>query len=260
MLRHSRKLFFDIETVPHPNLKDFVDIDKPTIGDLTNADLSAILEANGRPKSGSKSDLIDRIQDEPTVEIMEDLEERLESLEADELAKHAKDAALDPDKGMIVAIGFRIGEDGETNAGVVGEDPTEDKPEGLTEKELIETFWSAFESCAGHTVTWNGLNFDLPYIQRRSFDLGIKPTMFPQYARYRVEPTTDLMAILNNWYGGTSLKFFCKRYGIQVAEDEVEEITGAQVSDLDPETLRKYVIADVDRLVAIFQRMKGFYF
>lgn len=163
-------------------------------------------------------------------------------------------AALDPDYGRILSIGYSYC--GPIHVRIVGE-----TYDGYTanEGDLIDAFWGHLFDCRGCCVGYNILSFDLPYLMRRSMALGVKVPMLPILARYRVEPVTDLMAILYNWgsekYKG--LKQVCKLYGIP---NTCPDVDGSKVKDLDRETLRAYQESDVRLVMALFSKMNGIYF
>lgn len=183
-------------------------------------------------------------------------------------------AALDPDYGKILSIGFSV-TTAEANAINVfvnrdvyfpnPENPPEDHqwlaaPEyAVTEGELLEIFWNEFAACAGCCVGYNILGFDLPYLLRRSMALGVKPPFAPNLAKFRTEPVTDLMMILYNWGADRykSLKQVAKLYRLPVSLPGVD---GSMVSGLPVEDLVKYQTSDIELTAALYQRMNGVYF
>jgi len=92
---------------------------------------------------------------------------------------------------------------------------------------------------------------------RRSFDLGVKASIIPSLAKYRLEPTIDLMGILYNWGAAKGLKWVCKRYGI---DNPLPDLDGSMVQDMDAETLRAYAANDVKLVQALYKKMSGIYF
>jgi hypothetical protein len=95
----------------------------------------------------------------------------------------------------------------------------------------------------------NIIGYNLPYLLRRSFDLGIQVPIQPQLSKFRIDPTIDLTAILYNWGPAKGLKWVCKRYGIRNPLPDLDgsHAKGGQspVVNMDPETLRKYAGNDV---------------
>ena len=178
---------------------------------------------------------------------------------AEKKAEQIASAALDADYGQIVSIGYAIN---------FPEDHIVDPPvtvllntgqPGKTESDLIVAFWKRFAECDGRCVGYNILNFDLPYLLRRSFALGVRPLVFLNMARYRTEPVTDLMAILYNWgndrYKG--LKTVARLYGLP---NDCPDVDGSQVETLSVDDLIKYQASDVRLVMRLYARMNGIYF
>lgn len=163
-------------------------------------------------------------------------------------AEQAEKAALDADYGKIVALGFK--EDGFPIHSILSDIE-------MSEREMIEVFWQYYKEQGGRSCGYNIIGFDLPYLMRRSFALGVKPTIIPNLAKYRTSPTLDLMMVLFNWYGFKSMKWVAKRYRL---DNPLPELEGSQVATMDGETLRAYVENDVYLVYQLYERMKGVYF
>jgi uncharacterized protein YprB with RNaseH-like and TPR domain len=159
-------------------------------------------------------------------------------------------APLDADLGKVIAISLQSGMESQVEVHLIGD------PETKSESDLIRWFWTAFAKADARSCGYNIIGFDLPYLLRGSFDLGIQVPIQPQLSKFRTEPTTDLMAILYNWGPAKGLKWVCKRYGI---ENRLPELDGSQVANMDPETLRKYAGNDVYLVVELYKRMCGVY-
>lgn len=180
-------------------------------------------------------------------------------------------AALDPDYGKVLSIGYATDVDGPIMTYAVGQcvnieyytDPHNAvliKEILLTEQDLLSHFWNVFTDCRGHCVGYNILGFDLPYLLRRSMALGVKVPFVPSLARYRTDPVTDLMAILYNWgadkYKG--LKQVAKLYGIP---NNCPDMDGSQISaDTPAQILHTYQASDVQLVIDLYQKMNGIYF
>lgn len=176
-------------------------------------------------------------------------------------------AALDPDYGKILSIGYALGPNLPISVLMVG-DPVcvewDEKGEEVafsevSEADIICEFWDTFARCQGSCVGFNILSFDLPYLMRRSMYLGIKVPYLPVLARYRSDPVTDLMAILCNWdtYKAKGLKQMAKLLGITPLCPDVD---GAMVAKMSREELRSYQVSDVDLVQRLFLKMNGVYF
>jgi DNA polymerase elongation subunit (family B) len=166
-------------------------------------------------------------------------------------AEQIAQAPLDADLGKVIAIAMQFGVENQVEVSLAGDSETR------TETELIKWFWSAYARADGRSCGYNIIGFDLPYLLRRSFELGITVPIFPRLAKFQIEPTIDLMGILYNWGTPRGLKWVCKRYGI---ENPLPELNGSQVAEMDRETLRKYAGNDVYLAVELYKRMCGVYF
>jgi DNA polymerase elongation subunit (family B) len=231
--RKLPRLFFDLETAANPEA-------------LTLAP-EPIIEAPANYKDPEK---IAAYVAEKTAAAKAELVER---------------AALDPDYGKILSIGYSFGPELPVQVIAAGDPVCVDwDTEGnetvfreLTESDLINDFWKAFASCDGRCVGFNILSFDLPYLLARSMYLGIKVPMLPMLAKFRSDPVTDLYAIRYNWGPGKGLKQVCKLLSIP---NNCPDVDGSKVKDLDREKLKAYQASDVQLTQALFTRMNGVYF
>jgi len=168
----------------------------------------------------------------------------------EEKTKQIDRAALDSDYGKIVAIGVKE-DDSPINSRICGSGQIGG------EADILVWFWHLLNLHNGQSCGYNTIGFDLPYLMRRSFALGIKPSIIPNLAKYRTHPTLDLMNVLYNWGRAKSLKWVCQRYGI---ENPLPDLNGSQVKDMDAETLKLYVENDVNLTYHLYQKMLGIYF
>ena len=166
-------------------------------------------------------------------------------------AEQVERAALDPDVGQIIAVALRRFPSEATNAVLVGDADVPD------EAALLRVIWREIAACGGRVAGYNIIGFDLPYILRRSFALGVQAPLALRVAKYQTEPITDLMGVLYNWGPAKGLKDVAKLYGIA---NPLPALDGSQVADMDRETLRAYAMNDVDMTVALFEKMRGVYF
>jgi hypothetical protein len=160
-------------------------------------------------------------------------------------------APLDSDLAKIAGIGYAIGEDGPIVPNIVSKKNTE--------KKVIEDFWLQFALVRGRCAGYNIISFDLPFIMKRSFDLGVKPSIIPYLAKFRSEPITDLFMLLCNWdyRNGHKFKWVCKRYGVEIL---AEGVNGSMVKDMSEKELREYMISDVSAVRELYYKMRGYYF
>ena len=101
---------------------------------------------------------------------------------------------------------------------------------GLSEKEMIESFWRIAKRI-DQFITFNGRNFDVPFIMMRSAMLGVKVTKNLMGYRYGDEHI-DLLEQFT-FYGATrkfNLDFYCQSFGI--GSPKSKDISGMEVKNL----------------------------
>jgi 3'-5' exonuclease len=110
----------------------------------------------------------------------------------------------------------------------------EDKPafyKGMTEAEMISKFWEVSEKI-DQVITFNGRNFDVPFLMMRSALLKIKPSKNFLGYRYSTESHIDLLEQFT-FYGITrkfNLDFYCHAFGIKSPKSK--EVSGMEVKNL----------------------------
>ncbi len=187
-------------------------------------------------------------------------------------------AALDPDAAFASSIAYRLGENDQTRVHILVPESgdidyareiedlgchisaylyAEEPERAQMERTLLEAFWAAFAETDGYCAGYNVLGFDLPFILRRSMALQIEPpAILPRMAKYQSDPARDLCGLLYNWQPGKGLKAVAKLHGLPNALPDVD---GGDVAALDWRTEAAYVANDVALVVALHQRMDGYY-
>jgi len=155
--------------------------------------------------------------------------------------------ALDVDCNRIVCLGYKD---------LDGGDPTVDicKDEDA-EAAALDKFWFSHSQYYTRLVTFYGLSFDLPVLMRRSLYLGVKyPTL--NIDRYRTNHIDICQKLsFNGALKPRSLKFYCKRFGIQTGDP----FDGADVAQMVKEgrwdDIAAHCIADIGATHAIAERL-----
>lgn len=101
---------------------------------------------------------------------------------------------------------------------------------GFSEKEMLESFWRIAKQI-DQFITFNGRNFDVPFIMMRSAMLGVKVTKNLMGYRYGDEHI-DLLEQFT-FYGLTrkfNLDFYCQSFGIESPKSK--DISGMEVKTL----------------------------
>jgi hypothetical protein len=201
---------------------------------------------------------------------------KIEAAVAEKKADQTAMAALDPDYARVRSIGWAVG-DAEPVILIAqvppplpfSPDPTAPAPEPIdpvalanaAEARVIMLFWERYALSNGVACGFNILNFDLPFLMRRSMALGISlpRASRPDLRRFVTDPITDLMQIMYGWgaqpYKG--LKTVAALYGLPVTAPGVD---GSQVANLTDEQLTEYQRSDVLVTRALHARMNGIYF
>ncbi len=102
---------------------------------------------------------------------------------------------------------------------------------GLPEIEMLESFWRIIE-VTNKVITFNGRNFDIPFLMIRSAMLKIKPSKNLIGRRYDTSSHIDLLEQFT-FYGLTrkfNLDFYCQSFGIE--SPKTKEISGMEVKNL----------------------------
>jgi hypothetical protein len=182
-------------------------------------------------------------------------------------------AALDPDTARVVSISWRDAEKRDDTIQVFainvnGDDETKVRvPDGVRatiypdnehefEGELLMRFWNALTEHQGCSTGYNILGFDLPFMLRRSFALGVRPTVLPHLARYQNAPTRDLYGLLYNWQPGKGLKTVCELYDI---ENPLARFDGGDFANMSLQGQIEYAANDVRLTRELYLRMDGIY-
>lgn len=140
---------------------------------------------------------------------------------------------LSPFRGKIVAIGVVRIDDGRSCAlyEVPGQTDVRSEKSGTrtwisgTERQILEKFWEFFDSDA-RFITFNGRQFDGPFLMIRSAIHGIVPRRDLVGYRYGFHPNCDLREVLN-FFGTVNSRQFkfnldlaCKTFGVETSKSE----------------------------------------
>ena len=157
----------------------------------------------------------------------------------EELFEEAKRfLSLYPFTAKIIAIGMFntenlksivLYESGNDDEWIAGEKITKYKP--LNETEMLNYFWK-YAAKADKLVSFNGRNFDLPFLMMRSALNKIKPVKNLVRNRYDASHHVDLLEQFT-FYGLTNkfnLDFYCHAFG--VVSPKSKGISGMDVKEL----------------------------
>src|SRR5436305_2394087 len=140
---------------------------------------------------------------------------------------------LSPFRGRIVAIGVIRLDDGRSCALYEVPGQTELRTEKVgartfisgSEKQILEKFWTFFDNDA-RFISFNGRQFDGPFLMIRSAIHGVTPKRDLVGYRYGFHPNCDLRETLN-FFGTTNSRQFkfnldlaCKTFGVETSKGE----------------------------------------
>ncbi len=150
-----------------------------------------------------------------------------------EAEEEKRRGALSPFTGRIVAIGVVNAETGRSCAmyEMPGQTEVFTRRDGNrtlisgTEKQILEKFWDYLDK-DDRFISFNGRQFDGPFLMIRSAIHGVTPKRDLVGNRYRFHPNCDLREVLN--FNGTvnprqmrfNLDLACKTFGIQSSKAE----------------------------------------
>lgn len=176
--------------------------------------------------------------------------EKIAAYELEARNRLVERAALDIDLAQILCLG--IWGEGYT-------DPIVKTVDDFTggERELLDWFVDSMKSEGLPLVTFNGLRYDVPLIMRRCLYLNL-PCPQLQVDRFKHPEVVDLAQILS--YDGKldfhSLSFYCNRFGIKTAEQDLDgkSIAQAWLSG-NHDAVREKCRIDVANTAALAQRI-----
>jgi len=177
---------------------------------------------------------------------------KIEQYVKDAKAAQVAKASLDIDLARIVCLGWQLSTDDVPQTALMKDE--------LQEAEMLGRFWHSFWPVyvPGQTVavTFNGLNFDLPLLLRRSLYLGVTAPKL-QLDRYKHIDAIDLMQILclDGRLKMHGLQFYANRFKIPVEQDITGADIGKAVADGDWAAVERHCAADVQTTYLLAKRM-----
>ena len=155
--------------------------------------------------------------------------------------------ALDAMTGRVVCVGMLIDD---------GKEVKEITFAGEDEARIITGFWDALkpgDTVVGHNV----LDFDIRFLQQRSWILGIQPSRTLDTRRYYTADVIDTLQLWTNWSGnkkGVTLDALGSALGCGRKTGE-----GARVAEWwavrDIDSIKKYCCEDVQLTYRVFCRL-----
>jgi DNA polymerase elongation subunit (family B) len=165
---------------------------------------------------------------------------KIEARRVEHREKAIRDAALDPQTGRILAIGF-----GDIIIGLNTDD----------EKTLLEEFWAHCEENQWFLVGFEIFQFDVPYLCRRSWITGVPVPRWVRTGRYLSDRFIDLRDIwgAGEWQPKGKLDGICRAMGIGAKNGD-----GAEFANLwatDREQAIKYIKNEIYMTTELAKRL-----
>jgi predicted PolB exonuclease-like 3'-5' exonuclease len=172
---------------------------------------------------------------------------KIDAYIAEKAAQELDRCSLDVDLCRVVAIGWCL----------EGDAPNVTTLAEATEAQMIAAFWKIAD--ARHLIGFNCLGFDLPVLLRRSLYLALVRPMI-QIDKYRHPAVTDLSDELS--FAGKlrlrSLSFYCKRFGIDVADTLRGADIAAAVRDGRWADVASHCAADIAKTARLAEKLGVF--
>jgi 3'-5' exonuclease len=188
-----------------------------------------------------------------------------ETINDNDLAMMADDEyrnyALKGERGRILTIGLLIEENGVIlQQGGLGRD-RETRQYHLNEARTLRAFWNLvadFNPSRDLFIGHNILDFDLPFIYKRSIIHQIKPTIHLPFRRFQCQPIFDTMWEWSCWRHRISLHDLAQ--ALAVPSPKAAGVTGDNVYDLyqqgQHEEIAQYCLRDVLCVREVFHRLR----
>lgn len=171
---------------------------------------------------------------------------KIEGYIAEEEAEWIRRAALSALTGEVLAIGV-LQDKGYVCLGINGE----------SEKEIIEAFWYIFDNNFNSFVGFNIRRFDLPFLTRRSFKLGIPVPYTLREGRYWSMRMIDLMDqwVMGDYKDSISLDTLAKFLGVGAKTGTGQAFAGLWLAS--KEAGSDYIRNDLEITRACYERMNN---
>lgn len=164
--------------------------------------------------------------------------EKDESLKKEMIDEAIRFTSLYPFTAKVIAIGIYDIEKNKSFVYYESKEIEEWSPEdksvhykGVSEETMLNSFWRVAE-LADQVITFNGRNFDIPFLMLRSALLQIKPSKNFLKNRFDTSSHLDLLELFT-FFGVTrkfNLDFYCQSFGIE--SPKAKDISGMEVKTL----------------------------
>ncbi|HEX8495337.1 MAG TPA: 3'-5' exonuclease [Pyrinomonadaceae bacterium] len=171
--------------------------------------------------------------------------------------------SLHAEYGRVLTIGIIVEEgDRILHRGVLGRDRSSGRFH-LDEARILRGFWNLlkdFNTGRDLIIGHNVMDFDLPFLYKRSRINSVRPTVFFNFARYRSAPIYDTMREWALWnLQATPISLSHLAEILQVGLSKTDNMDGGRVYDEflagHHDLIAEYCLRDVELTRAIYYRM-----
>lgn len=172
-----------------------------------------------------------------------------------------REMSLQAEAGRVLTIGLIIEDDAQVfHQGLLGRS-RDTNCFHVDEARTLQSFWNLMKEFNLHQdliVGHNLLDFDLPFIYKRSIINGVKPTLRLPFVRFRNRPIYDTMQEWNHWRRSIKLTDIAQALGLR--SSKLDGIDGANVYDHfrngQHDEIALYCMRDVELVREIYYRME----
>jgi DNA polymerase elongation subunit (family B) len=170
--------------------------------------------------------------------------------------------ALHGEFGRVLTIGVIVERDGQVEQrGLLGRE-RQNSLFHLDEGRTLRGFWKllrGFNIRQDLIIGHNVMEFDLPFLYKRSCIHRVQPTVELSFARYRSQPIYDTMREWSHWSFGSAISLVELAAVLNVGMSKTEGIDGSKVYEHFcqgcHEKIAAYCLQDVELVRAVYYRM-----
>jgi hypothetical protein len=208
----------------------------------------------------------ENVRAEITVGMVRKLDRRFVAAERgdDELCNDTEfqRLALHAERGRVLCIGVIVERDGcELLRGVYGRD-RETRCFHLDEARTLRGFWAMmrdFDPRRDIVIGHNVMEFDAPFLYKRSMVCNVAATVSLSFARYRRQPIYDTLKEWAHWDQRRYISLVELARVLKVEETKTGWMDGSKVYDFycagKHEEIAEYCMQDVEVVRAVYRRM-----
>lgn len=179
------------------------------------------------------------------------------------MTKSIKIRSLTPDLGKIISIGVMV----DVWSAYANGEPMLERPEvtvlqGMDEKKILCDFFDLIRNFGNQIITFNGINFDVPFIIKRCLYKQIPIDIELGTKRFSIKPHFDLLQYLSNYRTptqGLKMSEYCSLFDIETSKDE---FSGADVYPAyiagEWDRLKKYSTDDCNATYELFMAIRPY--